>query len=435
MPASKAESEPPPPEPQSRLRNLLGLKDKGSFGTVMMPRGEFEKEVLRPGVSSRPLAMVCKNCQRVTRKRTQYCDFCGRPLPNLEGSVVLNYRWSGGRTVEGEPAIYVTCTVRPSIRFLSGTPLRNLGFLIDMSTLRRDTDSAARLRNVRRILEHVVDELTPSDFLTVAFFGRRPYLFLAGERIDDSKSVRRLLEKKLDSIDLGEGRYLAEGIEQVGRELRRNFSQERINRVIIVTDGPCLDRDEAMQACRFETEGGIHFSIISLCDGTWNAFLEELAHAGNGIAYPGIETRHLPEILSQELMTVRATYTTQVELFLHVDPGWSVTRAFKISPVIADLGGHTAERRMLSVKLTDLQIYEDQTILFELCPVSIDARRRTIALAELVCDFPRDDVMNMSFTMPVQVQSPREACQQENEDVMKLVRMIMAVFGRRTSQP
>ena len=433
MPADRGGGETAAPEPQSRLRNLLGLKDKGTFGTVMMPRGELEKEVLHPGVPGRPLAIVCKSCQKVTRKKTQYCDFCGRPLPNLEGSVILNCRWSGGRTPDGTPAVYLTCTVRPSIRFLSGTPLRNLGFLIDMSSQRRESDAAARIRNVRRILEHVVDELTPSDFLTVAFFGRRPYLLVAGERIDDSKSVRRLLQKKIDSIDLGEGRFLADGIEQVGREVRRNFSQEKINRVIIVTDGPCLDPEKALQACRYETEGGVNFSVITLHEGPWNDFLEDLAHAGNGKAYPGIETRHIPEILSQELMTVRPTYTTQVEIFFHVDPGWSVTRAFKISPLIVDLGARTTDRRVISVKLTDLQIYEDQTLLLELCPVSVDPKRRTLALAELVCDFPKDEVTNMSFTLPMQVQSPQDACQQENEDVLQTVRMIMAVFGRKTT--
>lgn len=423
--APREKPAPPPPPPREKPAPIAPPPPA--------PR-EVEKEAPSPGIPGRALAVGCKNCQKVTRKRTPYCDFCGRPLPNLEGSVLLGYRWSGGRTPDGTPAIYVTCTVRPSIRFLSGTPVRNLGFLIDMSTLRRESETSARLHSVQRILDHVVDELTPQDFLTVAFFGRRPYLFLAGEKLDESKSVRRLMQKKLENIDLGEGRMLAEGIEQVSRELRRHFSQEKINRVVIVTDGPCLDTEEALQACRNETEGGVQFSVITLREGPWNAYLENLAHAGNGKAYPGIETRHIPEILSQELMTVRPTYTTQVELFFHVDPGWSVTRAFKISPVIVDLGSRSADQRLLSVKLTDLQIYDDQTLLLEICPVAVDPRRRTIATAELVCDFPRDDVKNMSFTLPLQVPAPAEACNQENEEVLRTVRMIMSVFGR-TSPP
>jgi hypothetical protein len=386
--------------------------------------------VLETGVPTRPIAILCKSCDRVTRKKSPYCEHCGRPLTNLEGTVMMSCKWSGGQTPAGERAIYALVTVRPSIRFLSSAPARNLGILIDMSTPDGRADAGHRLKMVRRILEHAIDELGPTDTLSVCFFGRRPYLFLTAERIEDKKAAKRLLQKKMESLDLGDGRFLGEAIEQVCREVRRNFSPDKVNRVIIITDGGCSDRDEALRACELEAEAGIGFSTITLGDGPYVEFLAQLSATGHGKCYPDVDYRHVPEILSQELMTVRATFTTQVELFIHVDPGWAVSRVFKISPVIVDLGRKYADERNFSIKMADLQLYDDQTLMFEISPVSVVSHRNTLALCEVVCDFPRDDVMNMSFSLPIQVHHPQSALLEENEEVLKQVRMIMAVFGQ-----
>jgi len=419
------------------LRDLQSLqRGPGSpWATQIIPGAAPTQadSILTPGVPSRPIAMLCKECQQVTRKKSPYCQFCGRPLPNLEGSVLMSYRWSGGKTVRGEPAIYTLCTVKPSIRFLSGTPPRNLGFLIDNSTLRGETrGDANRGKVVRKFLEHVIDEMSPADYLTVAFFGNRPYLLVSGERIEDKKSAKRLIQRKLENLDLGEGRYLREGIEQVCREVRRNLSPEKVNRVVVLTDGGIHDPEESLRACQFEAEQGIGFSTLTLSEGDYTRVMQDLASAGNGKCYPNVEFRHIPEILSQELMTVRATFTTQVDLWVHVDPGWAVSRVFKISPVITDLGSRVNEGKLFSLKLADLQLYDDQTLLFEIVPVAADPQRSTIALAELVCDFPHDDVNNMIFSLPLKIVQPEKAWSVEDEEVLRIVRMIMTVFGRST---
>jgi len=384
--------------------------------------------VLTPAPHHRAIAMLCKECQQVTRKKSPYCEHCGRPLTNLEGSVLLSARWSAGRTSAGEQAIYAAVTVRPSIRFLSGTPPRNLGFLIDMSVIRADTRGESRLKMVRKFLEHVVDEMSPSDHLTVAFFGNRPYLLVAGERIEDKRSAKRLIQKKMEALDLGEGRFLHEGIEQVCREVRRNLSQEKINRVIVVTDGPIQDPEDCLRLCEYESEAGIGFSTLTLSDGD-NQAMQDVARAGNGKCYPNVEFRHIPEILSQELMTVRATFTTQVDMFVHVDPGWSVSRVFKVSPVITDMTPKIdLGRTPFSIKLSDLQLYDDQTLLLEIVPVAADPQRDTIAVAELVCDFPHEDVTNMTFSLPIRIGKPADAWDTEEEDILKIVKAIAGVF-------
>lgn len=460
-------SEPRPPGPRSAdqrptprpredttsrdgSRDLRSTRDSGEFrvgrdalrdvreargnpwATQMIPalgRGPEPRSdsALAGSVNSRQIAMLCKECQKVTRKRSPYCEHCGRPLPNLEGSVLLTCRWSGGRNVAGEPAIYALCTVKPSIRFLSGTPARNLGFLIDGSVLRDGRGDSGRAKMVRKFLEHVVDEMSASDHLTVAFYGARPYLLVAGERIEDKKSAKKLIQKKLEALDLGEGRFLYEGIEQVCREVRRNLSQEKVNRVIILSDGPIQDPEESLRACEYEAEAGIGFSTLTL-DEADSKNMQDLAHAGNGKCYPNVELRHIPEILSQELMTVRATFTTKVELFVHVDSGWALSRVFETSPVIHDLGRFSERARPIVLPLSDLQLYDDQTLLFELLPVSADPQRTTIAQFDLVCDFPHDDVTNMTFSLPLKIGALQEAWTKQDEEMLGFVSMLFKVF-------
>lgn len=385
---------------------------------------------LRVGVPSRPIGILCKSCDRATRKKSPYCDHCGRPLTNVDGAVRLTCRWSAGVTPAGERAVYAIVTVKPSIRFLSSAPSRNLGLLVDMSATDGKGDARQRLSTKQQILELAVEELGPSDTLSVCFFGRRPYLFLTAERVEDKKATRRLLQKKMETLDLGEGRYLAEALEQVCREVRRNFSPDKVNRVVVITDGPIADLDETLKACEIEAEGGIGFSTMSVGNGSFVDVLAQLSAVGHGQCYPDVDLRHVPEILSQELMNVRATFTTQVEMFVHVDPSWAVSRVFKISPVIVDLGRKFADEQTFSIKMIDLQLYEDQTLLFEFSPVDTSALRPVLGLCEVVCDFPRDDIINMSFALPVQVPEPHLALHQRNEEVLATVEMIMNVFGQ-----
>src|SRR5262249_33367899 len=156
-----------------------------------------------------------------------------------------------------------------------------------------------------------------------------------------------------------------------------NLSQEKVNRLVVVTDGDCQDPKEALEACEIEREAGISFSTLSLGDGEHSLFLAELARTGNGKCYPNIESNHLPEIFSQELMSARPTFTTQVEFFLHVEAGWNVSRVFKISPVIMDLGGKFADTKSFSIKLSDLQLHDDQVLLLELTPTAVNRANQT----------------------------------------------------------
>lgn len=432
-PQERRRARPPRSSEIFETREMVPLdweKDAAAQSTQILPRATTDSVVVA-GVPSRPIGMLCKHCEQVTRKKSPYCAHCGRPLPNVEGTVQLSCKWSGGQTPAHEPAIYALVTVRPTIRFLSSPPGRNLGLLVDMSTPEARGDASNRNKMVRRILDNVIDELTPTDTLSVCFFGRRPYLLLTAESMADKRATKRLLQTKMDSLDLGEGRYLTEAIEQVCREVRRNFSPDKVNRVIIVTDGACSDYVEALQACEVAAEGGIGFSIMTLGEGTYVEQLTDLSAHGQGKCYPVIDYRHIPEILSQELMTMRATFTTQVEMFVHIDPGWAITRVFKISPVIMDLGSNFGDELTLAIKLNDLQLYDDQTLMLELSPVSVVPHRRTLALCELVCDFPREDITNMSFTHEIQVAYPQAALLQDNPEVLKTVNMIMSVFGQR----
>jgi hypothetical protein len=381
-------------------------------------------------VPERVIAMLCKECQQVTRSLSPFCQHCGRPLTNLQGSVQLQVRWSGGKQSRGEPAVYALVSARPSIRFLSGAPQRNLGFLIDGAVLwgagsRRDTE---RSQLVRRFLDHVVDEMSPQDHLTIGFYGLRTYLLVAGERIEDKRAAKRLIERKLEGLEVGEGSVLCEGIEQTWKEVKRNLSQDRVNRIIVLTDSPVSDPDEALRACSYAKEHGVSFSTLTLEHGD-NEFMQQLARAGDGKCYPNVEFRHIPEILSQELMTVRATFTTNAEMYAHAAPGWEVSRVFKTNPVVTDLTESLSNPSRACLKLADLQLYDEQSLLFELVPVAASPDRTVIARVEVICDFPHDDVTNMTFSVPVTVGRPHEAFATQDRDVLKMVNLLTAVFG------
>ncbi|MHB2019544.1 MAG: double zinc ribbon domain-containing protein [Candidatus Xenobia bacterium] len=383
------------------------------------------------GTERRPrvLMLRCSECQYAIREETTVCPRCGRLLPTMSGSIYQKYRLAYLPRNSKDFSLYVLASVGPPVRFLSSAPMKNLGIAVDITP---SHDDRRKLAAIQQSLEYAIDQMEAHDNLTIGFFSSRAYLLMASERIDDKRTAKRLVAKKLEGMNLGDGRNLLEGLDAVGREIQKNMGKDRLNQIVVMTDGTCPDEQQCVRRARELNELGINVTVLGLGDRINLNFLSQLAQVGGGKCYHRIDISHIPEIFTQELRSVKAVYATNVELFLRMTGDFKPVRAYRVGPFISDLGRVPDDTVEISLPLADLQLYDSQDILLEMVPRTSKIQRHELLSCVVKCDFPSEEVLNWSFTENVSLPTGnfQSFVRLNDPSVLSHVRLV-SIFGER----
>lgn len=161
-------------------------------------------------------------------------------------------------------------------------PRSNLVFLIDVSGSMSSPDKLPlAIQGFRMMLS----ELRPDDTVSIAVYAGAAGVVLEPTAV----SERGRIEAALDSLSAGGSTAGGEGLRLAYALAERNFDDEAVNRVILVTDGDFNvgvtsgERLEDFVARKRET--GIYLSVMGFGLGNYNdALMQQIAQAGNGTA-------------------------------------------------------------------------------------------------------------------------------------------------------
>lgn len=161
-------------------------------------------------------------------------------------------------------------------------PRSNLVFLIDVSGSMASPDKLPlAIQGFRMMLS----ELRPDDTVAIAVYAGAAGVVLEPTPV----SERGRIDAALDSLSAGGSTAGGEGLRLAYALAERNFDDEAVNRVILVTDGDFNvgvtsgERLEDFVARKRET--GIYLSVMGFGLGNYNdALMQQIAQAGNGTA-------------------------------------------------------------------------------------------------------------------------------------------------------
>ena len=155
-----------------------------------------------------------------------------------------------------------------------------LTFVVDVSgSMEREN----RLGLVKRALRLLVDQLRPTDRVGIVVYGSRGRLMLPHTGVDRRAEILTAI----DSLYPGGSTNAEEGL-RIGYDLAwRNAEVDRINRVILCSDGVAnvgqTGPEEILKEIRAHVKRGITLSTVGFGMGNYNDILmEKLANAGNG---------------------------------------------------------------------------------------------------------------------------------------------------------
>ncbi len=175
---------------------------------------------------------------------------------------------------------------------------------------------------------------------------------------------------------------MLKGITAAVSEVKRNYSRERTNHIILLTDGLTLHENKCKEKCKETTEFGMSFSTIGVGDDFNEKLLIDIANSCRGKSYYIDIPRDVPNIFAQELQGMQSVMVMSPVLKVKLSKDIDARRVFKVKPLISDLGTLPAVDKTITVPLSDLQKDEPQSVLFEIVLPSRQAGTYRVAKVE-----------------------------------------------------
>ncbi len=202
-----------------------------------------------------------------------------------------------------EVVVKIDLTAAPSVK-TKRLPV-NVAVVLDRS----GSMTGAKIEKARQAAIGVVNQLTSRDTFSLVAFDSTVQVIIPAQPIED----REMLCERISRIQPGGSTALYEGVERGSAQLERHLSENKINRVLLLSDGlanvgPSSNEDVSGLGRRLARRG-ISVSTIGVGDDYNEDLMAGLAQASDANYYYVKDVEQLPNIFAKELgqlMTVVA---------------------------------------------------------------------------------------------------------------------------------
>jgi Ca-activated chloride channel family protein len=196
----------------------------------------------------------------------------------------------------------------------------NLCIVLDRS----GSMEGAKIEKARQAAAMAVDKLADDDIFSLVTYDEETDLLIPPERIGN-RDHREELKARIQRIQAGGSTALHAGVVLGAKQVRRSFDKERVNRVILLSDGlanvgPSTTSDLARLGRELRGDG-IAVSTIGLGDDYNEDLMTALAEASNANYYYVKDAEKLPGIFAQELGSARSLLARTVIIRIEAPDG------------------------------------------------------------------------------------------------------------------
>lgn len=258
----------------------------------------------------------------------------------------------------------------------------NVALVIDHS----GSMKGAKLFNVREAVKTVLDNLEPTDYISVVIFDDTAQVIIPSMPANDKPGMKAAIDRIQDAG----GTTMSLGMELGLNELRRWNIPNAIKRMIVLTDGVTYgDTQKCRMLAREATGQGVTISTLGIGQDWDESLLDDIGTLSGGnpsefIRNPG----DAMSIFQQQYQSAVAVAVRNATLILRLPTGVTPRKVVKVLPLIRDVDPSALSDRQVVVQLGDLEKDTPQSVLVELMLDPRPAGLFRIAQAELSYDVP-----------------------------------------------
>jgi len=316
--------------------------------------------------------------------------------------------------------VYALIEARPS-EIVSKTRMSlNFGFVLDRSGSMRG-EKVARLKEA---VELALGKMAPDDWVSVTTFSDSAEVIAKNGPVSDQRSVLN----KIRRIRAGGGTQMSRGMSLGLREVYREFSEDRVNQLLLLTDGQTYG-DEA-QCLRLAKEAGEHkipIQALGLGD-DWNEnLLDDVGQRSGGDSDLVESAAEIVPLFTQTVERSQKAVVRNAQMILRLVTGVVPRQVFQVTPLISNLGYQPIGEHDVQVQLGELDAEQGKSVLVELLLPQRRPGRYRIAQAEITFDLPLQNVTGSSRSdIIISYTTDPEESQRYDPRIMNLAERVTA---------
>ncbi len=310
----------------------------------------------------------------------------------------VTMKWAWGRAtapvIEQPQAGFLALDIIPpaSINVPAARPNPlNLVFVLDHSG---SMDEDNKLGQLKQAVKQALDQLDSQDRVSVVVFSDRDKVIVESTTLADANLDE--IKAKIDAIKVEGGTTMSRGM-RTGLEQLKNTPPDTTyaNRMILLTDGQTWGDapggDEPVCRTVAEDAAAAGVAITALGLGTdWNEkLLDDIAEAGGGQADFIAQPDQIGKYFERTVQEMKEATINNVTLIIRLGGGVEARTIYQMTPMIRKLKLENIQTdNVLTVKLGDIPLGRNQTVLAELLLPARPAGTFRMAQTELTYDAP-----------------------------------------------
>lgn len=292
----------------------------------------------------------------------------------------------------------------------------NLGVVLDRSGSMYDE---RRLEFVVEAVKFLADNVAPDDKVAVVAFADKAQVIVQPDQIHDKSAVRRAIDD-IDLLEIGGGTQMALGMRAAIDEVKRNLSANRLNRVLVLTDGQTYEETSCIDLANQNREQ-MSFSAMGVGVEFNEKLLMRVAQDSHGKYHFIGNPQEIPGIFEDELQGLRAVSVRNGKIEVTFAQGVQVREAFRASPEIYGLGAPLLDDRKVAYEIGDLEAGVPGSVLLTLVLPPRKPGPVRIAQSTFRYEVPGAGERSASIDVTVEYTLDRTLTSRRNGRVMNLV--------------
>jgi Ca-activated chloride channel family protein len=302
----------------------------------------------------------------------------------MANEVTLNVRLNRQNyAATGQPQVgYALVEAMPSQSIALPRPL-NFCFVLDHS----GSMAGSKLSALKAAVKLALDQFNPSDVVAVVEFDDSVHVIAASQQATPQNIAD--IKRKVDRMSDAGGTLIGQGMRAGMGELRKQLSPDRVNRMLLLTDGQ-TNNDEAECVNQAKSAGGVGVAVAAYGLGEdWNQkLLEDIAGSSAGSADFIQRAEDIAKEFSAALRAAQGEVVKNAQLLLRVVKGVMPRTAWRLTPQIQKLSHRALSDRDVTVPIGALDAAQGASVLIELMLPARAAGVYRMAQADLSYDVP-----------------------------------------------
>lgn len=319
-----------------------------------------------------------------------------------------------------EQAIFALVDIKP-VNTVFGTMPANINLVLDRS----GSMDGENMDNLKEAVGYVVDHLSDGDLVSITIFDDQVETLIPSQPAKNRDEIKRTLA----SVIARGGTQISDGLKAGLAEARKGYAKNRVNRILLLTDGKTWDDEGACLKLAEEAgKEGIAIASIGIGD-EWNEkLLLQLAEGSHGNSHWIESPISILDAFRQEVKGMQSVAATNLRVLVRMSPGVKPAKVYAAVPMISDVSKKAVSGSVVAADLGSLDGTKGQTVLIEARIAPQKEGRFRLGQVEVTYDVPSQGAKGLSMRSDLFVTFTADAAAAEkvNAEVMNLAEKVTA---------